>query len=485
MSIAANYLYNVLYQVIAILIPFITVPYISRVLGAEGVGINAYTGSIVQYFALFGTIGIGLYASRSIAYVRDDKEKLSKTFWSILKLQFTLCGTSLILYVLFIVLFIDNYKGIQFIQALNLVSAAIDINWLFSGIEDFKKLVVRSIILRILGVVCIFVFVRESTDLWKYISISSLSLLLGQVILWTYVGKIVDVYKAKYKDVIMHLKPSLALFVPQMAIQIYLVLNKTMLGVLANKQEVGFYENSDRVIKMSLAFLTATGTVMLPRVSNSFAKGETEKVKQYVYSTLNFVTYLSIPIMFGLIGIARQFVPWFFGLEFIKCILLISLLSPMIIAIAWSNVLGFQYMIPTGRTRDFTISVTVGAAVNFIINLLLIRKYHSVGAAAATIMAEITVTITQIFLLRKDLEFRLFFRNFKKYIFSGVVMFSVIFIFGNLLGPSTKTTFLQVVIGGTCYIVILFFLNSDINNHIIKLIYKKLYKKLFKKELGM
>jgi O-antigen/teichoic acid export membrane protein len=483
MSIAANYFYNVLYQVIAIIIPFVTVPYVSRVLGAEGVGINAYTGSIVQYFGLFGTIGIGLYGSRSIAYVRDDRKKLSKTFWGIFMLQFMLCSTSLFLYILFTVFFIDNYKLIQLIQGLNLLSAAIDICWLFSGIEDFKKLVVRSIFLRILGVACIFLFVKESSDVWKYTAISSLSLLLGQGVMWFYLGKIVDPYRVSFKETLKHLKPSLELFIPQIAIQIYLVLNKTMLGAIVNKQEVGYYENADRIIKMSLAFLTATGTVMLPRVANSFARGEKEKVRNYVYSTLNFVSYLSIPMMLGLIGISRQFVPWFFSLEFIKCAALISILSPIVLAISWSNVLGFQYMIPTGKVKEFTISVGIGAVVNFVVNLILIRRFHAIGAAVATVLSETTVTGVQMYLLRKELDLKGFYRNFTKYITAGLAMFLCVSMIGELLGPSSKTTLLQVSSGGLVYVLILFFLKSDINNYILRLVYNKLYRKLFSREL--
>jgi O-antigen/teichoic acid export membrane protein len=484
MSIAANYVYNVLYQVIAVIIPFITVPYVSRVLGAEGVGINAYTGSIVQYFGIFGTIGIGLYGSRSIAYVRDDRKKLSKTFWQIFTLQLMLCSISLALYIIFTIFFVDNYKFIQLIQALNLLSAAIDICWLFSGMEDFKKMVVRSIFLRIIGVACIFLFVKESGDVWKYTAISSLSLLLGQGVMWLYLGKIVDSYRVNFKEIIKHLKPSLELFVPQIAIQVYLVLNKTMLGSIVNKQEVGYYENADRIIKMSLAFLTATGTVMLPRVSNSFAKGEKEKVNNYVYSTLNFVSYLSIPMMLGLIGISRQFVPWFFSAEFIKCAALISVLSPIVIAIAWSNVLGFQYMIPTGKVKEFTISVGVGAVVNFILNLLLIRRFYSIGAAIATVISEISVTGVQMYLLRKELVLKKFYRNFTKYLTAGIMMYVCVYYIGVLLGVSSKTTLLQVLAGSSVYIIVLFFLKSDINNYILRLAYNKFCRIFSSKQLS-
>lgn len=485
MSIAANYIYNALYQLLLMIIPFITVPYVSRVLGAEGVGINAYTSSILQYFALFGSIGIGLYAGRTVAYVRDDRKKLSKTFWSIFLLQASLCTVALIAYLIFTLFFIEKYKLIQLIQGLNLISIAIDIGWLFVGIEDFKKLVVRSVVLRILGVAAIFIFVKQPSDLWKYTALSCVFGVLGQAVMWIYLNQIVDSYKVSFRDAIGHFKPSLELFIPQIAIQVYLVLNKTMLGVMANKQEVGFYESSDKIIKMTLALLTATGGVMLPRVANSFAKGELKKVEHYIYTTLSFVAYLGIPMIFGLIGISSKFVPWFFGGEFTRCIYLIIILSPIIILISLSNVLGFQYMIPTGKTREFTISVCVGAAVNLALNLILIRKFYSIGAAAATVAAEAAVTGTQIYLLRKEIKMFVLNRKLVKYCAASLIMFVPISVLGYFLEASAATTALQIVVGITVYIAALFFLKSDINSYIFKLAYNKLRKTLVKKEAGV
>lgn len=481
-SIAQNYSYNLLYNIISIIIPFITVPYVSRVLGAEGIGVNAYTSSIMQYFILFGTLGIGLYGGRSIAYVRDDKEKLSKTFWSIFMLQFTLCMTSFVLYLIFVVVFIDNYRLIQLIQSLNIFAAAIDVCWLFVGIEDFRKLVVRSVFFRILGVISIFLFVKDIGDLWKYTTILSLSVLLGQVVMWAYLNRIVDKGKVGYKDIIMHLRPSFKLFIPQMAIQVYLILNKTMLGVIASKQEVGLYENADRIIRISLAIITATGGVMLPRISNSFAKGDKEKVNYYVYTILNFVSYLGIPIMLGIIGVSVQFIPWFLGSEFIKCIEIVIILSPIVIAIAWSNVMGFQYMIPTGKTNGFTVSVIGGAIVNLSLNALLIRRFYSTGAAIATVLAEITVTGIQMYLLRNDIKIQVLYKNLIKYLISGIVMFTAVVVIGNIMGASARTTAFQVSSGAFIYLTTLFLLKSDINIFIFTKLFDKVYRRFARKK---
>ncbi|UZW66160.1 oligosaccharide flippase family protein [Priestia flexa] len=338
MSIAKNYLYNVVYQVINLLIPLITVPYVARALGADGVGINAYTNSIMQYFILFGTIGISLYGNRAIAYVRDNKEALSRTFFGILILKFITTGLAYLVFLLFLNNW-SNYQSIFLLQSIYILAATIDISWLYMGLEDFKKTVIRNLMVKIVGVACIFIFVHDYGDLWKYVLILALSQLLGNLSLWMYLPKTIQKVKITWNDIKGHFMPSISLFIPQIAIQIYVVMNKIMLGYLANTSEVGLFDSSEKIIKMTLAVVTAMGVVMLPRMANTFAKGEIEKVKNYLYQSFDFASYLSFPMMFGLAGIANEFAPWFFKYGFEKTALLIFSISPILVFIAWSNVL--------------------------------------------------------------------------------------------------------------------------------------------------
>ncbi|WP_348658418.1 flippase [Heyndrickxia faecalis] len=462
MSIAKNYIYNVIYQVITLIVPLVTVPYISRVLGSRGIGINAYTNSIIQYFILFGTIGISLYGNRAIAYVRDDKENLSRTFWGIFTLQIS---TTLIAYIvfLFFLKITGKYQNIFLLQSLFLLAAMVDVSWLFMGLEDFKKTVTRNLFVKLVGVVCIFIFVKSAEDLWKYVLILSLSQFMGQLTLWFYIPKIIKRVKIKLADVKKHLGPSLTLFLPQIAIQIYLVLNKTMLGYLSNTNEVGFFDNSDKIVKMALSIVTATGVVMLPRVANTFAKGDLSKVNDYLYLSFGFASYLSFPLMFGLMGIAEQFTPWFFGPEFSKTNEIIFIISPIIVFIAWSNVIGQQYLMPTGKMRGYTISVIVGAIINFILNLLLIPHFQSLGTSLATLIAEFTVTFVQLLFLSGQVKYKTLFASTWKYFFSGLIMYSVIKVIGLNLNFGFITTFIQIIIGLLIYPLLLFIFKNELN----------------------
>jgi Membrane protein involved in the export of O-antigen and teichoic acid len=465
MGIAKNYIYNVIYQITILIIPLVTVPYVSRVLGASGIGINAYTNSIIQYFILFGTIGVALYGNRTIAYVRDDKEELSKNFWGIVFLKFITIVLAYIVFLIFLRL-THGYHIIFLIQSIFIISAGVDVSWLFMGLEDFKKTVMRNLMVRVIGVLCIFIFVRDISDLWKYVLILSASELFGQLTMWAYLPRTVKWVKLKWQDIWKHFKPSFYLFIPQIAIQIYVVLNKTMLGSLSKPSEVGFFDNSDKLVKMVLAVVTAMGVVMLPRVANTFAHGELGKVRAYLYNSFDFASYLSIPMAFGLAGVANTFAPWFFGPDFVKTGTIISVISPIVVLIAWSNVTGQQYLMPTGQLRGFTISVCVGALVNFVLNLLLIKNYQSVGTAVATLVAEFSVTLVQLLFIKSKIEIRRLFTSVWKYMISGFVMFLFVRYLGMIISSSILLVALQVSIGASVYFALLFLLRSRMNKKI-------------------
>lgn len=472
MLIAKNYIYNLIYQLVTLIVPLITIPYVSRVLGSEGIGINAYTNSIIQYFILFGTLGISLYGNRQIAYARDNKHDLYRTFWGIFTLKISTTFIAYVLYLIFL-LFVGEYHSIFLIQSLLLIAAGLDISWLFMGLEDFKKTVIRNILVKITGLICVFLLVENSADLWVYVLILSLTQLLGHLSLWLYLPRAIKRVKLKRNDILKHLVPSITLFVPQIAIQIYIVLNKTMLGILSDISEVGIFDNADKIVKVVLSIVTAIGVVLLPRISNTYAKGEIEQVKNYIYKSFNFTSYISFPLMFGMAAISIEFAPWFFGSEFNKTGILIAIISPIIIFIAWSNVLGYQYMMSTGKIKAFTISVIVGAMINFIINLILIPRFNSIGAAIATVIAEFSVITVQLYLVRKDFQIKKLFESTWKYFISGVALFFVVRVIGLQVEINIMMVLVEIIFGGLTYVLFLLVFKSEMNNKIFQY-FKKL-----------
>ncbi|MDU5110390.1 MAG: flippase [Clostridium sp.] len=459
MKVLKNFLYNLSYQILVLILPLITVPYVSNVLGAKGVGDYAFTFANVQYFVLFGMVGVTLYGNRQIAYVRDNKEKLKNTFYSIYSVQVITMLISGGLFLLFAFTFTDEgYRNLYLVQGINILAALIDISWLFMGLEQFKKTVLRNTIVKLISLASIFIFVKNIDDLVIYILILALSNLLGNMTFWLYVPKEIGIKNIRIKGIAGHLKASIALFIPQIAIQVYLLLSRTLLGVFTDTIQVGYYENSQKLVRMALTVATAIGTVMMPKISNTVASGDMDKVKYYIKNSFFFMNFISIPLTFGLLGIAKELSPWFFGKEFEGIETLIIISCVIILAISWSNVFGTQLLVPLNKTKEFTLSVTAGAIVNLVFNLILLKHMGSIGACITIVLAEITVTITEMYILRKFLDIKELIKSVIIFFPAAIIMFIIVRIIGVNMGAKILTTILQVSIGGLTYLLFVFIL---------------------------
>ena len=473
-SVRKNYLYNLIYQVLIIVLPLITTPYVSRVLTSNGVGIYSYTFSIATYFILFGSLGISLYAQREIAYKRDDIKKRSSTFFEVFLLRLITMVISIIVYY-FCIVKNSTYYMCYSIFTLELVATIFDISWFFQGLEEFGKTVFRQLITKIIGVICIFTFVKNPGDLNTYILIFVLSTLIGNLSLWFYLPAYINVKKIKKLNIVKHLRPTLSLFVPQIAMQIYLVVDKTMIGRIINvMSEVGNYEQSQKIIKISLTVVTALGTVLAPRIAHSLAINNKRSVKIYLEKSFRFVFFMGVPIMFGLMAISSNLIPWFLGEGYEKSIKLLMLGAPLILAISLSNVTGIQYLIPAKKQDVFTKSVVIGAVVNVIVNFILIPKYASIGAILASVIAEILIFIIQLYYIRDVIKTKTIFKDCYKNFISGIIMFIIVGYLSIKLEPSILNTFILIFIGGIIYVTIVMFFKDKTLEDIIKTIKKAL-----------
>ncbi|MFT8872026.1 MAG: flippase [Sporolactobacillus sp.] len=464
-NVAKNYMYNVVYQVFILVVPLITMPYIARTLSKTEVGINGYTNSLIQYFILFGTIGIALYGNRAVAYVRDDRQQLSRTFWSIFILKLLTTAVSYLLFLCFVSI-AHRYHFIFILQSIYIISAAVDVTWLYMGLEDFQKTVVRNMIVKILGLIAIFLFVHRPGDLWKYVLVLALSEIIGQFTMWFYIPKTVRFVKINWSDIRQHFRPAFTLFLPQISIQIYAVLNKTMLGKLSSADQVADFDYADKIVKMLLAIVTSMGVVMLPRISHIFSQGNHEKVRAYLYQSLEFASYLAFPLMFGIAAVSRNFTAWFFTDQYHQTGLIIMLISPIVVLIAWSNVIGMQFLMPTGRMREFTVSVTAGAIVNFLANLVLIGRYQAIGTAFSTLLAEFVVTAVQFMYVYRDVHVIRLIALSWKYLFAGLAMFFTVRSIGETTANHFAVTMIQVAVGIAVYFALMFLLRADMNQKI-------------------
>ena len=459
MQILKNFLYNVSYQILVLLLPLITVPYVSNVLGAKGIGDYAFTFANTQYFILFGMIGVTLYGNRQIAYVRNNKEKLKNTFYSIYLVQLSTMTISSILFLIFTFIFNEGlYRLLYLVQGINVLASLIDISWLFMGLEQFKKTVVRNSLVKLISFASIFIFVKDIDDLVKYTLILALANFLGNLTFWFYVPSSVGLINIKIEKISIHIRAAIALFIPQIAIQVYLLLSRTLLGIFTDTVQVGYYENSQKLVKIALAIATSIGTVMMPKISNTVATGDMDKVKYYIKNSFFFINFISIPLTFGLLGITKELSPWFFGKEFEGIDILVIISSVIIISISWANVFGDQLLVPLNKIKEFTFSVTVGAIVNLVLNLILLKSMGSIGASITTVLAEITVTATQMYILRKFLNIKELVKSIIIFFPAAIIMFVIVRAIGGYMGAGLLTNIVQVLVGAFIYLIVLILL---------------------------
>lgn len=458
MKLIKNFLWNAGYQVFVLLVPLITIPYISRALGPEGVGINSYTNSIVQYFILFGSLGINTYGNREVAYKRDSKEVLSRTFWEISLLRFITIGLAVVAYLIFIS-FTDEYRVYYVIQGIALVGAAFDISWFFMGMENFRVTVLRNAFVKILSLALIFAFVKTSHDIGIYILIIAASQALGFLTLWPYVRHLVSFVPLHKLRLFRHIRPSVTLLIPQIATQIYLQLNKTMLGSFRGVQASGFYDNSDKIIKMVLAIITATGTVLLPHVAYLFAKGDNGAVKRSLVTSMHVILVVAFPMAFGLAAVSHPFTLLFFGNKFEAVGALMAVESAVIVLIGISNAIGTQYLLPTNQLKIYTTSVVIGSIVNIILNVPLILIFGTMGAIVATVLSELAVSAYQIFKVRKQVGLDELFQETWKYLVSSVIMYWIILQISKGFSSSAVSIGIEVLVGIVVYVAVLFVLH--------------------------
>lgn len=443
-----NYLYSVIYQLLIVITPFITTPYLTRVMGITALSINDFTGNIVQWFVLFGIMGINIYGNREIARVRDDKNLMSKTFFEIFAMQVLNMCLSMIAFFLFLFVFRPEYLSILYIQSITLLSVCFDITWFFYGVEDFKKASIRNMSIKILNVALILLLIKSPEDLPKFVLLNATLGVAGQLIMWVQLKQYVHFSKVTLKGILTHVQPNLALFIPQIAISVYSMLDITMLGYLyADIDHVNLYRQSQQFIKMFLFFITSLGSVMLPRVANTFVKKDMEAITGYLNKTFRIALYLAIPMIVGINVIIQNFIDWFLPPNYKSVGSLIQIGSMVILFISLSNVYGIQYMIPAGEYKKYTLSVVSGAITNFVLNLILIPHYGAYGAIIASVCAEFLVFMVQWFYMRKILHLHIAIKEMMTVIIASLLMGAGVWAIGIVVPVSFLGNIMQLATG--------------------------------------
>lgn len=485
-SIRKNYFFNLTYQIFSLLTPLITAPYISRVLGSVGVGKYALSYTIATYFILVGSLGFGYYAQREVASLQNNKYKQSKLFWEILIARsFTIAIVLILYFALYFVGAFGDYSSLMLVWSVYIISTIFDISFFFEGNDKFGVLAFRNMLIRTIGIIIIFIFIKDKDDVEKYALYQAIISVIANLSLWPHLGKSVFNVNIKNLNIKQHVMPTIKLFIPTLAVSVYTMLDRLFIGLLIPGTteimyddgtvvvakiadvENGFYEQSEKIVKLIMTLFTSLTTVMVTRNSFELASGNMTRFKNNIDQTLKYLLFIGVPMMFGISAISINFCPWFFGSGYDKVPYLIMMFSPIILIIGFSNVLGRQYLIPLKRDNAFTMAICMGAVMNLLLNFILVPWLFSYGAAIASVIAEIVVTSFMLYMARNDISLRKLFISSWKYFFAGILMFISIYTLSVSISPSVLSTLLLTFLGGTIYISTLVVLKEHFVNFYI------------------
>lgn len=481
-GLKANFIFNFISQILTLCIPLITTPYLARVLLETGNGQYSYSLSIITYFILFANLGFDIYGQRQIAAYQNDKEQKSRIFWELFFLKCITTAVSLVVFccIAFTVGFGKSYQKLILILAIQIVVVPFDIQFLYRGDEDFASIAVRTIVMKLIALVCIFLFVKNSSHTWIYALIMSMSVVASNAVIWLTVCKRIQLVKIKSLHLKRHIKPTLLIFLPTLAVTVYSVFDKTMIGLLAKNPdyENGCYEQAYKLNSVALLATTIISSVMVSRNAYDYAGGNIESVRHHLYQASSYVWMMGLPLIVGFTVLSENLSSWFLGSGYQEVPLLLKIMSVRFIVSGFGEIFGNQLFIAIKKEKYPMIASFIGAGVNLLLNFLLIPKYGAVGAAIATAVCEVTVTFTLAILVikNKHLSMLKVVARSWKYLIAAVVMFVPLFLTNRYLPYAVWSFIVESVIGCLVYFLVLLILHDTFMTINLKIVLNSIKK---------
>lgn len=461
-KIARNYLYNAAYQILVIIAPIITAPYLARVLGAKNLGIYSYVSSSGNIITTISLLGIYAYGNRQTAYVRENKGALTRTFWE-LELTRLLLGTAgTVIY--FIYGFFNHSYSLYFLIYYPYILAEfIDCSWIYIGLEDMKPAVMKNFVTKLINVAGIFLFVRSRNDLWIYILLLAVTTLAANVSIYSQLPKYVGRIRADIHSVPGHLRGSIELFLPQVASLFYLQVDKVMMEWITHStSQISFYDQAEKIVTIPLSLITVISTVMMPRLANEYQKNNMEEIQNLLLKAGKYALCMALPMMLGLFCIARQFIPWYLGQEFLPTSTAIMILSPIVLLNSLTGISGKQYFTATNQMKILLRAYVTAAVMNVIVNALLIPRFGYVGAAVATVLSSLSSVLMQFHDLKRQVSIGALWKTGCKYLLGAVLMAVCICVFTRNMRARASTTIFQILLGAAVYFGFLLMIKDSI-----------------------
>jgi len=448
--------------------PIIIYPYTSRIIGDEGIGRVAFSLSVVQYFIFLGSLGIPIYGIREISKYKDNVAKRSKIFFELLIIQVGATLLSLIIYLIVILKWnvLTNNLAILFILGINLFFNTLSLDWFYKGIEEYKFISVRNILVKLVALSYMFIFVKSKQDYLQYTIIFIITLTGVNIINAFNIKKFVS-FERYTLEIKHHIKSILIIFVSVLAISIYVNLDITMLGILSGEKHVAYYSVAIKLNRLLITLVTAFGTVIVPKISNYVYNKNNEEIKKLLKIALSYIFIISIPAIIILNNFAKEIILLMFGEQFKPAISTFKITNLIILFTGLNNFMGIQVLFPHNKEKYYTFSIIVGVIFNIILNYILIPIYKNDGAAIATLMTELIILILLFYFTKNQINKILFSKNLIKILFSGLLMLVLINLSKLIIFTSVYRLIIGSVICSLGYLIILYILKEEF---IIKLV---------------
>lgn len=458
-SVKVNYILNLINTGSQMLFPLITFPYACRVIEADGIGqVNFFT-SIIGYISLFTSLGIPMYAIREIARVRNDIRAMNITAMEILLLHslLTLVGYFIVVILACFVPEINNDVPLFAVLSLTLFFNAIGCEWFYQGIEDFKYITIRGLIIKVISVILLFIFVKTKTDLLYYGLYTVIGILGGNIFNFLRLRKFIhrDNIIFTQLNIFRHLVPALKVFSLNVVTSIYLQLNPVMLGFMKSALAVGYFTAATKLMMMIMKLSSCLGAVMMPRVSNLIAENKNTEFKHLIQKSYDFTLAISFPLVVLLLFCAPTIVYSLCGKEFSPAILTSQIIAPIILMVGVSNVMGIQVLYPKGKINVVIMCCLIGAIVDLFFNIALIPIFSYNGTAVAYLLAEVATTVSMYFMGRKYIPITYIKKNHLHYLAGGILMSIALYAIGRLNLPILAILIMQGCCGILLYLVFL------------------------------
>ena len=436
MNTRKNAMYNVAYRVFSILLPLVTAPYIARVAGQAGKGLYDYAWSISEIFVIIATLGLADYGVRAIARVRDDRKALDRAFSEVYLMQLVVSSAVLVIWLGYTAFVANAEKTIALHLTMMSVSCLVNVDWCLMGLGEFRPIALRNTCVKLLAALGVFLFVRSGDDLWIYALIWSGATLAGCLLCWPSLRGKVSLLRVTLRSAMRHFPPCALLLVSVLAVRVYRTMDKVMVGAIAGMAQNGLYSSAEQIVYCLSGFISAIGTVLMPRAANLQVRGATDKIRAHMDTSMQLILCMTSAMAFGLAAVADVFAPLFYGNAFAYSGVLMIPLGFTLLLIGFANVVRTQWILPQGRDRIVLRSVLTGAAVNLFVNSLLIPRMGAMGAVIGTLFAEASVPAVQFFLLRRELPYGRFFRHLTVYCLLGGLMLLAVRLAGAFLPAS-------------------------------------------------